>query len=74
LKILIDLKVSDLLIILRESLLDANSTRSILPDDDEIGGYEIAEKIIGYSRQTLYQLKSTGEIPYISLPSGNTFH
>ncbi|MDB5157369.1 MAG: hypothetical protein JWR50_2076 [Mucilaginibacter sp.] len=66
---LIDLKVSDLLIILKESVPSA----AIIPpstDDDEIGGYEIAEKVTGYARQTLYQLKSAGEIPYIALPNG----
>ncbi|MDN5285028.1 MAG: hypothetical protein JWR38_1302 [Mucilaginibacter sp.] len=41
-----------------------------LNNEDEIGGYEIAETITGYSRQTLYQLKSAGELPYIGLPGG----
>ncbi|HEY8659360.1 MAG TPA: hypothetical protein VIL78_10000 [Hanamia sp.] len=65
---LIDLKVSDLLTILKESAtpLIPNS----LNNEDEIGGYEIAEKITGYARQTLYQLKSAGQIPYIALPNG----
>lgn len=66
---LIDLKVSDLLAILKEST--PNQTLPFASnEDDEIGGYEIAEKITGYARQTLYQLKSAGEIPYISLPNG----
>jgi hypothetical protein len=65
---LIDLKVSDLLTILKEST--PAPLAPPLSDDDEIGGYEIAEKITGYARQTLYQLKSAGEIPYIALPNG----
>jgi hypothetical protein len=59
---LIDLKVSDLLIILKELIPGPSSAISALPDN-EIGGYEVAEKITGYSRQTLCQLKSAGEIP-----------
>jgi len=39
-------------------------------NEDEIGGYEIAETVTGYFRQTLYQLKSAGELPYIGLPVG----
>lgn len=39
-------------------------------EEDEIGGYEIAERITGYSRQTLYQLKSAGQLPYLSMPNG----
>lgn len=69
---LIDLKVSDLLTILKNSASVAVFT-SPMPtsnDDDEIGGYEVAEKITGYARQTLYQLKSSGEIPCIVLPNG----
>jgi predicted DNA-binding transcriptional regulator AlpA len=65
---LIDLKVSDLLTILKETAPAPSA--SLTSDDDEIGGYEIAEKITGYARQTLYQLKSAGEIPYIALPNG----
>ncbi|MBB3055001.1 helix-turn-helix transcriptional regulator [Mucilaginibacter gotjawali] len=65
---LIDLKVSDLLTILKETA--PTPPASPTSDDDEIGGYEIAEKITGYARQTLYQLKSAGEIPYIALPNG----
>jgi len=65
---LIDLKVSDLLTILKETAPTPPAPLTI--DDDEIGGYEIAEKITGYARQTLYQLKSAGEIPYIALPNG----
>ncbi|UKJ07371.1 helix-turn-helix transcriptional regulator [Solitalea lacus] len=65
---LIDLKVSDLLAILKESTPPIPA--QVSADDDEIGGYEVAERITGYARQTLYQLKSAGEIPYIALPNG----
>ena len=65
---LIDLKVSDLLAILKESTPTGPTLAST--DEEEIGGYEIAERITGYARQTLYQLKSTGDIPYIALPNG----
>lgn len=69
---LIDLKVSDLLIILKQTnpSVEDNPPAEALPGDDEIGGYEIAEKVTGYARQTLYQLKSEGKIPYIGLPNG----
>lgn len=69
---LIDLKVSDLLIILKESNPATAEKMPVeaSPGDDEIGGYEIAEKVTGYARQTLYQLKSEGKIPYIGLPNG----
>ncbi|CAM4253467.1 hypothetical protein SAMN06265348_10824 [Pedobacter westerhofensis] len=69
---LIDLKVSDLLIILKQTnpAVEDNPPAVALPGDDEIGGYEIAEKVTGYARQTLYQLKSEGKIPYIGLPNG----
>jgi len=64
----IDLKVSDLLTILKEA---ATVLPAPLPsDEDEIGGYEVAEKTTGYARQTLYQLKSAGKIPCIVLPNG----
>ncbi len=65
---LIDLKVSDLLALLKESTPQSSAPN--LPDEDEIGGYGVAEKITGYARQTLYQLKSSGDIPYIALPNG----
>ena len=65
---LIDLKVSDLLALLKESTPQLPAPVSA--DEDEIGGYEIAERITGYARQTLYQLKSAGEIPHIALPNG----
>ena len=66
---LIDLKVSDLVEIIQQN------QSPVLPSipvaqEDEIGGYEIAERITGYSRQTLYQLKSAGQLPYLSLPNG----
>ncbi|PYF76114.1 helix-turn-helix transcriptional regulator [Pedobacter nutrimenti] len=69
---LIDLKVSDLLIILKETNppIEDKAPTVAFPGDDEIGGYEIAEKVTGYARQTLYQLKSEGKIPYIGLPNG----
>lgn len=65
---LIDLKVSDLLALLKEST--PQLPVQISNDEDEIGGYEVAERITGYARQTLYQLKSAGDIPYIALPNG----
>lgn len=69
---LIDLKVSDLLIILKETNppIEGKSPTIVNPVEDEFGGYEIAEKVTGYARQTLYQLKSEGKIPYIGLPNG----
>ena len=67
---IIDLKVSDLLIILKESTPIPPLSPVISNDDDKIGGYEVAEETTGYARQTLYQLKSSGNIPYISLPNG----
>ena len=69
---LIDLKVSDLLTILKETNPPHESKvhASPSPGEDEIGGYDIAEKVTGYARQTLYQLKSEGKIPYIGLPNG----
>jgi len=69
---LIDLKVSDLLTILKETNppKEGNVPAVMQPGDDEIGGYDIAEKVTGYARQTLYQLKSEGKIPYIGLPNG----
>jgi len=42
----------------------------IIIEDDEIGGYEIAETVTGNSRQTLYQLKSAGKLPLIALAGG----
>jgi predicted DNA-binding transcriptional regulator AlpA len=65
---LIDLKVSDLKTILKE--YTPPPTPSSSEDDEEIGGYEVAEKTTGYARQTLYQLKSKGKIPCIVLPNG----
>ncbi|TKC07511.1 helix-turn-helix transcriptional regulator [Pedobacter frigoris] len=69
---LIDLKVSDLLTILKETNppMEGKAPTMGRPGEDEIGGYEIAEKVTGYARQTLYQLKSEGKIPYIGLPNG----
>jgi|GEM_PF-933394 len=69
---LIDLKVSDLLTILKETNQPAEAKIMTVasPEDDEIGGYEVAQKVTGYARQTLYQLKSEGKIPYIGLPNG----
>ncbi len=66
---LIDLKVSDLVEILQHHQSPIVSNRP-LAEEDEIGGYEVAERITGYSRQTLYQLKSAGQLPYLSLPNG----
>jgi predicted DNA-binding transcriptional regulator AlpA len=67
---LIDLKVSDLLTILKESATVLPTSLPVPNDDDEIGGYEVAERTTGYARQTLYQLKSAGKIPCIVLPNG----
>jgi hypothetical protein len=67
---LIDLTVADLMVIVKECMIGFMPADKALNDEDEIGGYEIAETITGYSRQTLYQLKSTGELPYIGLPGG----
>lgn len=67
---LIDLKVSDLLEILHQNQPTTDVEREPIAADDEIGGYEVAERITGYSRQTLYQLKSAGQLPYLSLPNG----
>lgn len=66
----IDLKVSDLITILKESTPIPAAPVQTSEDDDEIGGYEVAEKATGYARQTIYQLKSKGKIPYIAIPSG----
>jgi predicted DNA-binding transcriptional regulator AlpA len=67
---LIDLTVADLLGILKATLPVAEPERSAPADEDEIGGYEVAEKVTGYARQTIYQLKSKGQIPYMSMPTG----
>ena len=67
---LIDLKVSDLLEILHQNQPISDVQRLEVVEDDEIGGYEVAERMTGYSRQTLYQLKSAGQLPYLSLPNG----
>jgi len=67
---LIDLKVSDLLEILNQNQPKQIVNDTPVSEDDEIGGYEIAERITGYSRQTLYQLKSSGRLPYLALPNG----
>jgi hypothetical protein len=67
---LIDLTVADLIMIVKECMTDFMPANQTLSDEDEIGGYEIAETITGYSRQTLYQLKSAGELPYLGLPGG----
>jgi predicted DNA-binding transcriptional regulator AlpA len=66
----IDLKVSDLITILKESTPTPIVPVQASEDDDEIGGYEVAERATGYARQTCYQLKSEGKIPYIAMPSG----
>ncbi len=66
----IDLKVSDLLTILKESATALPAPPPVPSDEDEIGGYEVAEKTTGYARQTIYQLKSAGKIPCIVLPNG----
>ena len=67
---LVDLTVADLIEIVKECMTSFMPIDKHLNDEDEIGGYEIAESITGYSRQTLYQLKSAGELPYIGLPGG----
>jgi hypothetical protein len=67
---LVDLTVADLMVIIQECMTGFMPVAETLNDEDEIGGYEIAETITGYSRQTLYQLKSAGELPYIGLPGG----
>jgi len=67
---LVDLTVADLMVIVKECMTSLMPVDETLNDEDEIGGYEIAETITGYSRQTLYQLKSAGELPYIGLPGG----
>ncbi|MBB6128625.1 helix-turn-helix domain-containing protein [Mucilaginibacter lappiensis] len=67
---LIDLTVADLIVIVKECMTQFMPVDEPLNDEDEIGGYEVAETITGYSRQTLYQLKSAGELPYIGLPGG----
>jgi hypothetical protein len=67
---LIDLTVADLMLIVKECIGRDFIPVDDLNDEDAIGGYEIAESITGYARQTLYQLKSAGELPYIGLPGG----
>ena len=67
---LIDLTVADLMVIVKECMTGFMPVDETLNDEDEIGGYEIAETITGYSRQTLYQLKFAGELSYIGLPGG----
>ena len=67
---LIDLTVADLMVIIKGCMTGCMPVNEILNDEDEIGGYEIAEAMTGYSRQTLYQLKSAGKLPYIGLPGG----
>jgi len=67
---LIDLTVADLMIIIEECMIGFRLNNEMSNNEDEIGGYEIAEIVTGYSRQTLYQLKSAGELPYIRLPGG----
>jgi len=67
---LIDLTVADLMVIVKECMTGFMPVDETLNDEDEIGGYEIAETITEYSHQTLYQLKSARELPYIGLPSG----
>jgi hypothetical protein len=51
---LIDLTVADLMIIVKECMTGFMPVDETLNDEDEIGGYEIAETITGYSSQTLY--------------------
>ncbi|WP_462266451.1 hypothetical protein [Mucilaginibacter sp.] len=67
---LIDLTVADLIMIVKECMTEFMPVNQTFSEEEEIGGYEIAETITGYSRQTLYQLKSAGELPYIGLPGG----
>ena len=72
---IIDLTVGELEAILDFKLTHSQPGSSISnqKDNDEIGGYELAEKITGYDRQTLYQKKSAGQIPYMQPPSGGVF-
>ena len=72
---LIDLTVEELESILEFKLIHAQSEHSSskLNVEDEIGGYELAEKITGYDRKTLYQKKSEGKIPYMQPPEGGVF-
>ena len=66
---LIDLKVSDLLNILKEAT-PSQPVNIPIQEAEEIGGYDLAVRVTGYARQTLYQLKSSGNIPHITLPNG----
>lgn len=70
---LIDLTVGE-----RETILEGKIPQNLpqqtsSQDEDEIGGYELAERITGYDRQTLYQKKSAGKIPYMQPPDGGVF-
>ena len=67
---LIDLTVADLMVVIKDCMTGFIPVDPIVFEDDEIGGYEIAETVTGYSRQTLYQLKSAGKLPHIALPGG----
>lgn len=68
---IIDLKVADLMDLFKAwASAPSAHPKAIKEEDDKIGGYEVAEEVTGYARQTLYQLKSAGELPYISLRSG----
>ena len=70
---IIDLTVEELEAILDGKLSQALPKKATIEDEDEIGGYELAERITGYDRQTLYQKKSAGAIPYMQPPSGGVF-
>jgi hypothetical protein len=67
---LIDLTVADLMVIIKECMTGSMPVYETLNNEDEIGGYVIAETITGYSRQTLYLLNSAGELPYIGYLAG----
>lgn len=72
---IIDLTVGELEAILDFKLTHAQSETPISKskDEDEIGGYELAERITGYDRQTLYQKKSARKIPCMQPPEGGVF-
>ncbi|HEK22034.1 MAG: hypothetical protein C0191_04530 [Mucilaginibacter sp.] len=67
---MIDLTVADLMIVIKDCVTGFILVDPIVIEDDEIGGYEIAKTVTGYSRQTLYQLKSAGKLPHVALPGG----
>lgn len=72
---IIDLTVGELEAILDFKLTHTQPEASISNsiNEDEIGGYELAERITGYERRTLYQKKSAGKIPYMQPPEGGVF-